>query len=246
MITTHQYSIMVGNCWFLIAWASITSRARFFDLILTCLTKVIRFAIYAFIATFVIKARSQVEDLSIANDGTKSALTEQYFEYEPKPRKFEDIKDAKDVRTWLQWLFNSLQAAGNTDEYSNPLSLNLHNRVTPTEGVCLDSSSITMTFRRVKLSSNAESSTTTRFSPLYPKTWTAFTIQPGETSSDEETSPIVAATSAGILSWLYSPSCKSCPNAGSFQESANHFSLLLFLICAETSWPNWLTCFGST
>lgn len=180
-------------------------------------TKVIRFAIYAFIATFVIKARSQVEDLSIANDGTKSALTEQYFEFEPRPRKFNDIKDVKDVQSWLRWLCNSLQAAGNTDEYSNPLSLNLHNRVTPTSGICLNASSITLSFRRVKLSSDAAASTTTRFSAFYPQTWKAFTIDPGTDlagSDIEATSPIVASTPS-TLSWLYTPACKSCSNTGS-------------------------------
>ncbi|CAL1165942.1 unnamed protein product [Cladocopium goreaui] len=179
-------------------------------------TKVIRFAIYAFIATFVIKARSQVEDLSIANDGTKSALTEQYFEFEPRPRKFNDIKDVKDVQSWLRWLCNSLQAAGNTDEYSNPLSLNLHNRVTPTSGICLNASSITLSFRRVKLSSDAAASTTTRFSAFYPQTWKAFTIDPGTDlagSDIEATSPIVASTPS-TLSWLYTPACKSCSNTG--------------------------------
>lgn len=180
-------------------------------------TKVIRFAIYAFIATFVIKARSQVKDLSIANDGTKSALTEQYFEFEPRPRKFNDIKDVKDVQSWLRWLCNSLQAAGNTDEYSNPLSLNLHNRVTPTSGICLNASSITLSFRRVKLSSDAAASTTTRFSAFYPQTWKAFTIDPGTDlagSDIEATSPIVASTPS-TLSWLYTPACKSCSNTGS-------------------------------
>ena len=176
--------------------------------------EVIRFAIYAFIATFVIKARSQVEDLSIANDGTKSALTEQYFELEPRPRKFDDIKDVKDVQSWLRWLFNSLQAAGSTGEYSNPLSLNLHNRVTPTSGICLNASSITLSFRRVKLSSDAAASTTARFAAFYPQTWKAFTIDPGADvagSDIEATSPIVAST----LSWLYTPACKGCSNAGS-------------------------------
>lgn len=176
---------------------------------------VIRFAIYAFIATFVIKARSQVEDLSTANDAIKSALTEQSFVLEPRARKFDDIKDVGDVQTWLRWLFNSLQAAGSTDEYSIPLSLSLHNRVTPTVGICLNSSSITLSFRRVKLGSDAASSTTTRFSAFYPQTWQAFTIDPGAAASDiEDTSPI---TSNGT-SWLYTDACKSCSNAGYDQK----------------------------
>lgn len=180
------------------------------DMFQHAVSEVIRFAIYAFIATFVIKARSQVEDLSTANDAIKSALTEQSFVLEPRARKFDDIKDVGDVQTWLRWLFNSLQAAGSTDEYSIPLSLSLHNRVTPTVGICLNSSSITLSFRRVKLGSDAASSTT-RFSAFYPQTWQAFTIDPGAAASDiEDTSPI---TSNGT-SWLYTDACKSCSNAG--------------------------------
>eukprot|EP00438_Fugacium_kawagutii_P012685 Skav207527 [mRNA] locus=scaffold907:405691:413200:+ [translate_table: standard] len=206
------------------------------------LPEVIRFAIYAFIATFVIKARSQVEDLSTANDGVKSALTEQYFELEPRPRKFDDIKDVQDVQTWLRWLFNSLQAAGSTDE-SNPLSLNLFNRVTPTRGICLSASSMTLSFRRVKLGSDAASSTTERFSAFYPQTWKAFTIDPGADlagSDVEVTSPIVAST----LTWMHTPACESCSNAG-YNQMGGYIAVattsadgtMVHLVSADTGLP---------
>ncbi|CAJ1452179.1 unnamed protein product [Effrenium voratum] len=113
---------------------------------------VIRFAIYAFIATFVIKARSQVEDLSMINDG-----------------------------------------------------------IVPTEGVCLQAASISLSFRQVKLSNDSARSTTERFAAFFPQTWTAATIDPAVANSDSEaTLPILA----GQETWRYTPSCSDCGNAG--------------------------------
>ena len=127
------------------------------------LAEVLRFAVYAGIATFVIMERSQVGDLSATNEALRSALTSQFFEYTPVPRAFDDIKDERDVRNWLRWLCTSLEKAGNDQSYGNPLSLHLHNRVLPRAGACLDVASVSLSFRRVKLSSDSASTTTDRW-----------------------------------------------------------------------------------
>ena len=173
--------------------------------------QVLRFLVYAGIATFVITERSQVGDLSATNEALRSALTSQFFETSPTPRKFDDIKNERDVRSWLGWLCNSLHQAGSEQTYGNPLSLNMHNRVLPRAGACLDVAAMSLSFRRVKLSGNSAATTTDRFSQLYPLTWMASTIAPGQAGGDVEATSNIRA---GNVTWLHTPPCSSCGDAG--------------------------------
>ena len=171
----------------------------------------LRFAVYAGIATFVIMERSQVGDLSATNQALRTALTSHYFEYSPVPKTFEDIKNEGDVISWLGWLCKALEQAGSEQAYGNPLSLLLHNRVLPRAGSCLDVSALSLSFRRVKLSADSASTTTDRFSQLYPLTWMASTIAPGQAGGDVEATSNIRA---GNVTWMHTPPCSSCGNAG--------------------------------
>lgn len=183
---------------------------------------VLRFAVYAGIATFVIMERSQVGDLSATNQALRTALTSHYFEYSPVPKTFEDIKNEGDVISWLGWLCKALEQAGSEQSYGNPLSLLLHNRVLPRAGSCLDVSALSLSFRRVKLSADSASTTTDRFSQLYPLTWMASTIAPGQAGGDVEATSNIRA---GNVTWMHTPPCSSCGNAG-YEDAGGYLAVI--------------------
>ena len=197
------------------------------------MAEVLRFAVYAGIATFVIMERSQVGDLSATNEALRTALTSHYFEYSPTPKAFDDIKDEGDVRLWLRWLCKALEQAGSEQSYGNPASLHLHNRVLPKAGVCLDAAAMSLSFRRVKLSADSASTTTLRFSPLYPLTWMASTIAPGQDGGSAEAT---ANIRAGNVTWVHTPPCSSCGNAGNMSARRHlFFATHSPAACFETS-----------
>lgn len=167
------------------------------------------FSAYAIIAGVVVLERSQIKQLYNINDGIKSALKEPYFEYSPIRKKFDDIKGKGDVGKWLFAFFETLRQSGTSaNPYSNTLSIASFNRVIPREGVCLEASSVTLTFRYVKLTKDYKKTTTSRFRSLFPKVWMTASIPPGASVGDaEDTEPIPVA---GGIVWKHTPKCKTC------------------------------------
>jgi hypothetical protein len=125
-----------------------------------------------------------------------------------KNKYFDDIQYPGDI---IEWLNSSLILPVTTTgpAYANfQNSILVYNRLTPVTSVCIENSAITLTVRKVKLSTDQGWTTTERFGVLYPKAWVVPTIEPGSTAySDEDTRSLTMLSSYEPyeMEWKHTP-----------------------------------------
>lgn len=194
---------------------------------------VIRFVLYAIVATFVITERSQVGILSEMNAAIKTALEQQA--YDDQGHSFYDIQGSQDTFQWLNSVVTEIRSAGSpTLPLSNPLSILAYNRVTPRLGVCINTASVTVTMRRVSTTTSSDLTTTSRFNQLYPVAWVVNTIEPGQAADPgkESMDPIYLVDPADNTSaiWKYTPPCDSngCPSdrTGGYKDAGGFIAVI--------------------
>ncbi|CAK0880925.1 unnamed protein product [Prorocentrum cordatum] len=154
------------------------------------------FAIYVFVASFVIIRRSSVEWRSEVWLGSVTGIYEQPFTLTPIFKYFDDIYTTDDVLDWAtRFVWSIVALPGQL-----PLSLVGFNRLMPAES---DEGAIYLTYRRMKLSdSSTDLATTRRFQPLYPNTWLASELKGGTATGDFEDTDLLVS---GNFTWRYEP-----------------------------------------
>eukprot|EP00929_Paragymnodinium_shiwhaense_P115811 TRINITY_DN8493_c0_g1_i1.p1 TRINITY_DN8493_c0_g1~~TRINITY_DN8493_c0_g1_i1.p1 ORF type:complete len:1558 (+),score=475.55 TRINITY_DN8493_c0_g1_i1:191-4864(+) len=151
-------------------------------------SNIVKFLAYALVANYVIIDRTDIRTLYNVNDVLFQTLGESVpwnvlREFDPSPKYFEDIQTMDEALLWISLSVIPLTRVKQPSSY--PLSIGGYNRVVPQQGICPNSSSITMTIRRAKTTEDYTLTTTKRFSELYPKAWLVESIPPGATASSE-------------------------------------------------------------